>query len=100
MDFVHSEILGSYIVILGYGSDESGLIAIDGPTGKERWRLSLHSTPTSSICDIIDVNSDGHPECIIIGNNGLLTAVDLRKGLSFFNLIFLVWNESAVLKYM
>lgn len=68
-------------------SDESGIIAIEGPTGKERWRLSLHATPTSSICDAIDVNSDGHPECIIIGDNGLLTAVDPKKG----NFLFIVF---------
>lgn len=86
LDFVHSEIPGSYIVILSYVSDESGLIAIEGPTGKERWRLALHSTPTSSICDAVDVNSDGYSECIIIGYNGLLTAVDLRKGVSLWYL--------------
>lgn len=72
--------MGGYIVILGYTSEESGLIAIEGPTGKERWRLSLHSTPTSSICDAIDVNLDGYHECIVVGNNGLLTAVDVKKG--------------------
>lgn len=81
LDFIHSEILGSCVVILGYISEQSGLIAIEGSTGKERWKLALHSTPTSSICNVIDANADGYPECIIIGNNGLLTAVDMKKGL-------------------
>ncbi|XP_035230049.1 uncharacterized protein LOC118201997, partial [Stegodyphus dumicola] len=87
LDFVSSRLLKKRLIIFGYLTDEeSGLLAVQESTGKEQWRLPFHSTPFSSICNIIDVNLDGIPECLVIGSNGLLVAVDIKKGVSLWYL--------------
>ncbi|GIY68312.1 uncharacterized protein CEXT_220901 [Caerostris extrusa] len=84
LDFVDEKLFESRLVILGFEGIESGLIAIKESNGKESWRLHLHSLPVSSICNVIDVNSDGIKECLVIGNDGLLVAIDVKKGISLW----------------
>ncbi|GIY06033.1 uncharacterized protein CDAR_24631 [Caerostris darwini] len=84
LDFVDHKSFESRLVILGFEGIESGLMAIKESDGKESWRLHLHSLPASSICNVIDVNSDGIKECLVIGNDGLLVAIDVKKGISLW----------------
>lgn len=80
VDVADHEKLKNRLIVLGYTSIESGVIAIQETDGKEFWKLHLHSLPSSISCNTLDVNSDGVPECIVMGGNGLLTAIDAKEG--------------------
>ncbi|KAG8186013.1 hypothetical protein JTE90_004435 [Oedothorax gibbosus] len=86
VEFIDHEALENRIIVLGYTSIESGLVAIQINDGKEIWRLHLHSKPLSLSCHTLDVNSDKVPECLVIGEDGLLTAVDAKEGVSLWYL--------------
>ncbi|GFT01138.1 uncharacterized protein NPIL_214741 [Nephila pilipes] len=88
LDFANHGSFRSRLIILGFEGIESdsGLLAIQESNGKESWRLHLHSTLSSSLCNLIDVNSDGVKECLVIGNDGLLAAIDVKKGNSLWYL--------------
>ncbi|XP_055928423.1 uncharacterized protein LOC129959552 [Argiope bruennichi] len=86
LDFLDHGSYGKRLIILGFEGSESGLIAIQESNGKESWRLHLHSLPISSFCNVIDVNSDGIAECLVIGYNGLFAAIDVKKGISLWYL--------------
>ncbi|GFR29199.1 uncharacterized protein TNCT_429731 [Trichonephila clavata] len=88
LDFANLGSFRSRLIILGFeGTEsESGLLAVQESNGKESWRLHLHSALSSSLCNVIDVNSDGIKECLVIGNDGLLAAIDVKKGSSLWYL--------------
>ncbi|XP_015903902.1 uncharacterized protein [Parasteatoda tepidariorum] len=86
LEFVKNNVSKTSLIILGCNNGEPSLIAIQENNGKERWKLHFHSALFSSICNVLDLNSDGIPECLIIGNNGLFAAVDVEKGATLWYL--------------
>ena len=66
-----------------------GLFAMDGATGKSLWQHGTDNEVFSIVCDRLDVNRDGRPDCLIAGRHGVLEAVDVRNGMS-------LWNDSSV----
>ncbi|XP_054708441.1 LOW QUALITY PROTEIN: uncharacterized protein LOC129218242 [Uloborus diversus] len=85
LNFVSKTYSSNGVIIFAYKNEEVGLVGIDAPTGKERWRLPLHGIPTSVSCNI-DINFDHISECLVVGNNGLFTAIDAEKGISLWYL--------------
>ena len=56
------------------------MIGLDPASGREAWRLPLSATPTKHDCHLVDANEDGLLDCIVVGEKGLLAAVDPRTG--------------------
>ena len=48
--------------------------------GTELWRRELQAKPHRHDCNLIDVNQDGLKDCIVVGHEGLLTAIDPKTG--------------------
>ena len=61
--------------------DASGLIAFRPDTGQELWRHGLKAFPRKHDCNLVDVNGDGLQDCLVVGDSGLLTAIDPRTGM-------------------
>ena len=61
--------------------DASGLIAFRPDTGQELWRHGLKAFPRKHDCNLVDVNGDGLHDCLVVGDSGLLTAIDPRTGM-------------------
>lgn len=69
------------LVVSGYTSDKSfGLLGFRPQDGEERWRRSLHSKPHKHDCNLVDVNVDGQADCLVVGEHGLLAAINPRNG--------------------
>ena len=60
----------------------SGLIGVKVSDGTESWRRPFLNEPSKHNCRLIDVNSDGTNDCIVVGNHGLLAAIDPIDGKS------------------
>ena len=69
---------------LASGKDASGLIALRPDTGQELWRQGLKALPRKHDCNLVDVNNDGLHDCLVVGDSGLLTAIDPRTGKGSF----------------
>jgi hypothetical protein len=64
--------------------DGGGLIGLDPSTGQELWRRPFAARPHGHDCHLADLDGDGIRECVVVGDRGLLAAVDPIKGnLSF-----------------
>ena len=50
-------------------------------TGQELWRQSLKALPRKHDCNLVDVNGDGLQDCLVVGDGGLLTAIEPRTGM-------------------
>ena len=61
--------------------DATGLIALRPDTGQELWRQSLKALPRKHDCNLVDVNGDGLQDCLVVGDGGLLTAIEPRTGM-------------------
>ena len=61
----------------------SGLIGIKVSDGSEHWRMPfINHQPSKHNCHLIDVNGDGIKDCIVVGNHGLLSAINPTNGKS------------------
>ena len=59
----------------------SGLIGVKVSDGAESWRRSfINKEPSKHNCRLIDTNSDGTHDCIVVGNHGLLSSIDPNNG--------------------
>ncbi|XP_044736266.1 protein FAM234A [Chrysoperla carnea] len=57
-----------------------GLVSIVGSSGKVAWFTNLNRVPTDIDCNLIDIDNNGENDCIIIGENGLMEAVNPITG--------------------
>ena len=62
--------------------DSSGLLAIDPKSGNEVWRRLLFARPWDHTCrlQMFDANGNGVSDCVVVGDRGLMEAVDPVKG--------------------
>ena len=60
----------------------SGLIGVKVSDGTESWRRGFINEPSKHNCRLIDTNNDGTKDCIVVGNHGLLSAIDPNNGKS------------------
>ena len=58
----------------------SGLIGLKVSDGSECWRRQLINEPSKYNCRLLDINSDGTNDCIVVGSHGLLAAIDPNNG--------------------
>ena len=56
-----------------------GILALDGRTGKELWRLWTNHEIFALTCQA-DLNGDGYVDCLAGGRAGVFLAVDIRTG--------------------
>ena len=56
-----------------------GVLALDGRTGKELWRLWTNHEIFALTCQA-DLNGDGYVDCLAGGRAGVFLAVDIRTG--------------------
>ena len=63
-----------------YDDDGSGALAIDAATGEQIWRRSLYAEPSAHACDLLDIDSDGNKDCIVVGAKGLMAALNPIHG--------------------
>ena len=72
------------VVVSGFSnnlkSSSYGLLALRPEDGAEIWRRELQAKPHRHDCNLIDVNQDGVNDCIVVGHEGLLTAIDPKTG--------------------
>ena len=64
-----------------------GLIGIKVSDGTESWRRPFINEPSKHNCRLLDTNSDGTQDCIVVGNHGLLSAIDPNNGKYIRNLL-------------
>ena len=67
----------------------SGLIGVKVSDGSESWRRPFINVqdevePSKHNCRLLDTNNDGTLDCIVVGNHGLLSAIDPNNGKSLF----------------
>ena len=82
----------SHINIQKQGKQEqhllSGLIGVKVLDGSESWRRPFINQnveePSKHNCRLLDTNNDGTQDCIVVGNHGLLSAIDPNNGKSSF----------------
>lgn len=77
----------SLILVAGYrastpdgGHSSPGLMGIDPATGREVWRRTLFAGPTHHNCHILDADGDGIKDCVVVGDSGLMAAIEPRTG--------------------
>ena len=59
----------------------SGLIGVKVSDGTESWRRPfINNEPSKHNCRLLDTNNDGTQDCIVVGNHGLLSAIDPNNG--------------------
>jgi len=63
----------------------SGVIGLGLADGNERWRSELVSKPSKHDCQLLDVDQDGIKDCVVVGENGLMTAINPINGLVLWN---------------
>nr|CAD7196193.1 unnamed protein product [Timema douglasi] len=51
-----------------------------GYTGHDAWMTKLHNVPQDMDCSLIDINKDNVNDCIVVGENGLLAAIEPLYG--------------------
>ena len=66
--------------------------------GTELWRRELQAKPHRHDCNLIDVNQDGLRDCIVVGHEGLLTAIDPKTGENSHNYCkeLPIWSGTGV----
>lgn len=70
------------------------LVALRGADGQELWRISVHAPIFELTCGLIDVNKDGHADCLAAGRLSTLLAFDPRNGQGA-NLLSKCWHKSV-----
>ncbi|KAI4480945.1 hypothetical protein M0804_010042 [Polistes exclamans] len=56
------------------------ILYIDGTSGFDSWWVRLERIPTNIDCLSIDTDKSGKPDCIVVGERGLLKSIDPAKG--------------------
>lgn len=70
-------------IIMGFKDQQdnvTGLTAINSITGQQIWTTYLHDVPIYASFDKMDVNNDNIPDCLILGNQGLLFVINIMDG--------------------
>lgn len=63
-----------------FSASGGGLVSLIGSTGKVAWYIHFLRIPLDMDCSLIDVTSDGAEDCILVGTDKLLVAVDPVSG--------------------
>ena len=73
------------MVVSGFSnSSYFGLLALRPEDGAELWRQELEAKPLKHDCNLVDVNNDGLKDCIVVGERGMLAAIDPQTGKMHF----------------
>ncbi len=56
------------------------MIALRGTDGYELWHVRTRASISEITCDLLDVNKDGHKDCIVSGKHGTLVAINIKTG--------------------
>lgn len=86
----------STLVVSGFSnSSYFGLLALRPEDGAELWRQELEAKPLKHDCNLVDVNNDGLKDCIVVGERGMLAAIDPQTGKMHFpfNILFQVFSS-------
>ncbi|XP_017882128.1 uncharacterized protein LOC108626141 [Ceratina calcarata] len=57
-----------------------GVMSMQANSGLALWLVSLKRSPTEIDCDSIDTDRSGKPDCIVVGNQGLLASIEPIAG--------------------
>ncbi|KAL6444429.1 hypothetical protein ACFW04_001938 [Cataglyphis niger] len=57
-----------------------GVISMQGSSGLPLWLVPLKKSPTLIDCASIDIDQSGKPDCIVVGEQGLLVSIDPIAG--------------------
>ncbi|XP_023213305.1 uncharacterized protein LOC111616111 [Centruroides sculpturatus] len=79
----NNHLLPHPILIMGFKNQQdnlTGLTAIDSVTGQQLWVKYLHNIPIYGKFGDIDANGDGIPDCLILGDGGLLFVINVTNG--------------------
>ena len=73
------------MVVSGFSnSSYFGILALRPEDGAELWRQELEAKPLKHDCNLVDVNNDGLKDCIVVGERGMLAAIDPQTGKMHF----------------
>ncbi|XP_066587890.1 uncharacterized protein [Prorops nasuta] len=61
-------------------SEGSGVISMQGTSGKFLWKALLKRSPTAIDCVTLDTDKSGKPDCIVVGEKGLLDSIQPTAG--------------------
>nr|CAD7460947.1 unnamed protein product [Timema tahoe] len=75
-------------------NEAGGIIALKGYTGHDAWMTKLHNVPQDMDCSLIDIDKDNLNDCIVVGENGLLAAIEPLYG----NVLWYMHDHSANMK--
>ena len=56
------------------------LLALDGRDGTKLWDIGIKEEVFAIQCGKLDINGDGHNDCIVAGRMSALYSIDLIKG--------------------
>ncbi|KAK2588229.1 hypothetical protein KPH14_004262 [Odynerus spinipes] len=62
-------------------SGGSSVVSIQGTSGVYLWLVRLERVPTNIDCISIDTDRSGKPDCIVVGERGLLKSIDPTTGI-------------------
>lgn len=60
---------------------EGGVVSLFGHNGDIAWWVKLKRIPKDLDCSLLDVDSDGYKDCIVVGDNNLLKAIQPLSGI-------------------
>ena len=77
-----------HVVVSGFSNNVKslgnfGLLALRPEDGTEVWRRELQAKPHKHDCNLLDVNGDNRHDCIVVGEHGLMAAIDPHTGKLF-----------------
>lgn len=86
-------------IILGFGTNDSsglrgtsqglseaGVMVLRGRDGHQIWNQTYYSAPTEIVCGALDQNQDGVLDCILVGDHGLFSVVNVSNDNTFWYL--------------
>lgn len=63
-----------------YLPKEGGVVSLFGHSGEVAWWVKLKRLPKDIDCSLLDVDSDGYKDCLVVGDNNLLKAIQPLSG--------------------
>lgn len=61
-------------------AEGGGIMSMQGNSGLPLWLVSLKRLPTEIDCISVDTDRSGKPDCIVVGNQGLLASIEPIAG--------------------
>lgn len=61
-------------------AEGGGIMSMQGNSGLPLWLVSLKRLPTEIDCISVDTDQSGKPDCIVVGNQGLLASIEPIAG--------------------